>query len=534
MREKYKEIFLVCLMRCISFAMLITIAIWVFSDYETTDSIIISFPLLLVSPFPNVYPGKTWLAIVYPLFINILIWMPRNKIFNILYIIFTIEKWKCVILLIYSLYSFIGSSYFYPIALREYEYGLLIAIAYYLILTRVFLKYYKEYDDESEHEKQNTVLLVYALISIITIATPHVLPYISNEKPSGILAGKLYDDGETQVWKQEKYVNLSSDRSKLLRSNAEQNINHIEIIDVNTGAKTADFSIENARYAAITHDNNMIVQKIDNENKVDSIELYNLKENKKIKEMRDGNNINMKIENFQFSPNGEFLLTNGWNSLIDGESIFIFDYEKEKLLSKINEKVYNNQVVWVSNNQILFLNDIGDKNTRGIKVEVICVTIDLKKEIKQKKKVLITKLLKKELERLRKGKIFIKSLNEKNKVVIIIQGIPLNGLEPYRSSFLVVDTESENIQYIETENRGIMDIDIAYNKVMAFQVSGRNSVKILSFDIAANEIQEGEEIKKINPDKDFALQWKPLKMIEQGGKMIELDYYPNVWALNNE
>lgn len=211
-----------------------------------------------------------------------------------------------------------------------------------------------------------------------------------------------------------------------------------------------------------------------------------------------------------------------------------FDYEKEKLLSKINEKVYNNQVVWVSNNQILFLNDIGDKNTRGIKVEVICVTIDLKKEIKQKKKVLITKLLKKELERLRKGKIFIKSLNEKNKVVIIIQGIPLNGLEPYRSSFLVVDTESENIQYIETENRGIMDIDIAYNKVMAFQVSGRNSVKILSFDIAANEIQEGEEIKKINPDKDFALQWKPLKMIEQGGKMIELDYYPNVWALNNE
>lgn len=250
--------------------------------------------------------------------------------------------------------------------------------------------------------------------------------------------------------------------------------------------------------------------------------------------MRDGNNINMKIENFQFSPNGEFLLTNGWNSLIDGESIFIFDYEKEKLLSKINEKVYNNQVVWVSNNQILFLNDIGDKNTRGIKVEVICVTIDLKKEIKQKKKVLITKLLKKELERLRKGKIFIKSLNEKNKVVIIIQGIPLNGLEPYRSSFLVVDTESENIQYIETENRGIMDIDIAYNKVMAFQVSGRNSVKILSFDIAANEIQEGEEIKKINPDKDFALQWKPLEMIEQGGKMIELDYYPNVWALNNE
>lgn len=283
MREKYKEIFLVCLMRCISFAMLITIAIWVFSDYETTDSIIISFPLLLVSPFPNVYPGKTWLAIVYPLFINILIWMPRNKIFNILYIIFTIEKWKCVILLIYSLYSFIGSSYFYPIALREYEYGLLIAIAYYLILTRVFLKYYKEYDDESEHEKQNTVLLVYALISIITIATPHVLPYISNEKPSGILAGKLYDDGETQVWKQEKYVNLSSDRSKLLRSNAEQNINHIEIIDVNTGAKTADFSIENARYAAITHDNNMIVQKIDNENKVDSIELYNLKENKKLR-----------------------------------------------------------------------------------------------------------------------------------------------------------------------------------------------------------------------------------------------------------
>lgn len=172
-----RKIGVITSLRIGAFLCLLCITIWVISEYEFTNQVVMSFPLLSVgawaffplSLFSEGVGEKGIAALVYPLCVNVLLWLPMRKAYYNIYGFVWIEKWKAFFGMVgYGISLIVLIFFFRSLILTICFWGFCISTLYYVYLRwclkaledEDFLSYAKVRDFRKDIDSEKVMLVL--------------------------------------------------------------------------------------------------------------------------------------------------------------------------------------------------------------------------------------------------------------------------------------------------------------------------------------------------------------------------------------
>lgn len=100
------------------------------SNCEVTDDVLISFPMYPIFILFDALNEKLVASVLFSLLVNLIFWLPINKVYHSIYGILVIERCKAFFMVIGYIFVFMGATLFQRSYLGE-GWGLLISVGYF-------------------------------------------------------------------------------------------------------------------------------------------------------------------------------------------------------------------------------------------------------------------------------------------------------------------------------------------------------------------------------------------------------------------
>lgn len=520
------------MMKCSSLVCLCFIVLWSFSDYEFSEDFLDAFPMLYI-PFNSMLQSKKISAIVFPLIINIALWIPMKKSYSLLYGVLIVEKWKafliaggCIIIIFLMRIS-------YPNGAKQYFWSLGFSVGYFIVLHYFlkemngvkFLKYYEIEEKSKEVERKVLATgLVYLLVIFFVIIEYRVQrAYI--QPPLQVSASHNIESG---------YItDVSSDQKKFIVNYDDGNESKdsrqrvIGTYDIETGNLKRILDQKDSIYSQYgADDSQIIIQKADNERKDGWLSIYNAS-GEFLREFPRVSRLNVELYKINFSENKNYFAT-------IGRVVTIWDAKAGALLKKYDDMEYEKYFVWLSGRDYMVVQKRVEEMSGGDNwiVEVEHVAEGGHIETTRKKK--IEAFLQDKTNVLHKVEFLIKKVNEEGKAVFVISGTPLNRILFHESQIMFVDVESEEMSVLCNSSYKIIQFGVFPDKnrmvtleAMRVDKFRGDRSRITFWNLATGEKEKIMVLDGLRESKNP----EDIKILQDGDKIISLIKGLNIWEI---
>lgn len=520
--------------RCVSFGCLIFIAIWSLSSYEFSDGLLYGFPMFCL-PFEKVIADKKFSAILFPLILNIALWISLRRSYPLIYGVWVVEKWKAIIGALGSLYFFLSSILFYPQGSGEYFWSFFLPIVYFVMLHyglkeisgKEFLKRHDIEDSSQELRHKTIAVSLFYTIVLSAYILEYNLQRFYGPLPLEPSVNYSIEDGMiTDVSSDENtfisFVEYGSDWKK---NKIPKGI--IEIYDFSKGGKLKTIDLENGLYAQYgVNDSQIIVQKADYALKEGWINLYDIQTDKMIKEFPHTDFLAFKVHEIKYSTDRKYFATRG---LV----VSLWDIETEKLLDKYEDLSYEKEFIWLDNKSYFIIQRNLEKLSNKEKWKAEVGEITKSKDVKVIEKKNIAEILTKKIAGLYHVNFYMKEIEDEKTAVVIVTGIPSNGLLWRKSYMLFIDVEKEDVIFSLDSSSQIKYLEIYPEEnyyvtieEMRNDRGNRSRDKVIVWNL---QTKEKEKTLIIGGMRGNKIRWTK----EQDGyKMMELGKHVQHWKID--
>lgn len=468
---EYLKKHILVVIRYFSLGCLLFIAVWLMSDYEFSDGVLYGFPMFCF-PYKGVIADKKVVALLFPLIMNIALWIPYKKSYSLIFGIWTVEKWKSLLIAIASGIILVGSVMFMPVGSGEFFWNFFFAIGYFILLHyglkeisgEEFIKRNQiEEKSQTIESKTRAAAVVYVVLVIAYIAefslqcyyTPLPSESTVNYSVGGGIVTDISSDEKTLI----SYVD---DRDR--NDDSKTPKGKFEVRDMETGNVMHVLDQSNVVYGQYgADDSQLIVQKVNYDKKEGWFELYDIKTGEMIKDFPHVGELASTVNEIQYSTDKKYFAARE-------RFITIWDYDEEKLLKKYNNFNYVEEFIWLDHNKYFviqenierfpILPENQERWTKPVKWKAELGEITKDKDIKIIEKNKIAKIVGDKMAGLYYEDVYMESLKNEKVVAVVVRGIPSNGWFRRRSYLLFWDVEKEEVIFSLDSNYDMNDIRV--------------------------------------------------------------------------
>lgn len=515
-------------------------------EYECNDAILSNFPLFSIgiftsfpmiagSLYSNVMEEKRFGSLVYPLLVNVILWLPLRKKYHSIYGLILVEKWKTFCMVLISSILLIGNYLLFSHGAGKYFWGFMISEAYYIYLKRILKRFEKEkvvFNAEEDtvivkHCRRFLLVSLMHIVVFISLAMEYhyqvemeekQLPIQEIEIPKADADTLIYDispDGKRVLFQSTLSYFDSPGKSKYMISVYDLDQNKTEGIKSNVYTEFMQFSPINE---------SIILSDYNAERKTELIKICELENENITKVFVFEENLFPQIQSLNFNKDATFLFNEGIPKTIwrysDARRIVTYGDDKDAY-----------DLAWVGEDAYILSRRYGSYRNASlwINVEVSWNEILEDGTIKRESKNEIGINMVAKINSLNYGNMFMKNINEKT-LCIVVCGSDRKDIFNYKSYIDFWDVENERNLFSLTCENEVLDV-VAFPEKNSFLIIEKMKNKKLRVSIWNLEKKKKEkEILLQGFKKD--VKREKIKVIKQGEELVELGKFVKIWKIN--
>lgn len=514
-----RDLNLIYVLRFSFLAVLLTIYFSVVSDYEFSNDILYAFPMYsLVVPIKNLRE-KNLIFLIYPILVNIILWIPLKKSYSSIYGMLYIEKWKTFLVILWFLFILLTTSLFGRVSDTNVIWGMIISGIYYCFL-RYSLKCLRR-DELLIHlsvEKKGLAIEWKKFSFIFGVHVFTLLCFILKYSFWSI-------EGNVPVYKvklPEKFYRLvkdiTSDGRKIISltgdvmgpPSEEKSLRRIEVFDVEKEVEYTILNPGNIGFVKLFRNGKYIVYSMVNEDvKKEELLIYDFETGEKIDEYNILETSIPMIREVKFNEDGKLLFVDGGGKCIlrriNGKVVYFF-----------NGKDSEDEFIWLSKDEyIIYRSHISKGQQQFLHFKIMH-----DENIKVMPKTEISSDLERKYSKVWNAKIYIKPLNEK-KICIITSGIPYVRWFNYYSDITFWDLECQTkIFSVNSSHEIINAIFIKEKKcLIVFERLKNGKVRMTFWNT-----DKREKERVIHIDDMGKYDGRNIRLINDGDRIIDVGW----------
>lgn len=493
-------------------------------DYEFTDPILISFPLFL-SGFSPVLKEKESALLIYPLFVNVILWLPITKVYRSICGILWVEKWKAFFLIMqyicYSAISFI----FLPMEFRGSMWGLLISIIYYVCM-RCSIKSLKK-GTLFKNEKTNESIggKGKSLVAVITI---HIIAFFSLVAQSQMGNYNVQEmDREIKI-PEADIQDISDNGENILYLTSQPNLSSrgrkkydVNVLNLENGFIWRRNGVEDGNCFKFSKDDKYVFIDAFDENK---LEVYNLKTGDIVKEFDFKERRPSLLGNIELSKDDLFFSNAGRISVIwkydNGERTAIYEDPKGYY-----ELIWMNQNSYILFRKHEYVMDFFFQTGIEVKWNKILENGNIREELKEK----IALDIRYNRNEVGVGNTFIRDIDEEN-ICTVVAGRDPNGILNRVSYIDFWDVKNEKKLFSLCTGTEIIDIVFLpkKNQFIVIERMKNDDVRVGFWNLEEREKERNVFLRGIENNR----KRKEIKVIKEGKEICELSSKAKIWKID--
>lgn len=515
-------------------------------DYEFNSVILGNFPLFSIGVFTSfpvisntlysdVLEEKRIGSLLYPLLVNVLLWLPVRITYYSIYGVLLVEKWKTFCMVLISAILFIGANLLFVFGTEKYFWGFLISAIYYIYLKQTLKNFEKEKDTI---DIKNNDIEVKNYQKFLVVSFIHIIVFISlvmeyhhqadmEQKELPIQEIRIPGtDGDTIVH------DISLDKKKVLFQtrlsyfdSPGKNKFMISMLDLEKGEIWNKKSSEYINFLQISKEGKYVsFSERDEKKKVERLKICELENGNIIREFEFEENLFPLIQKLDFSEEEIYLISKGMPV-----TIWRFSDEKRLISYKDNMGIYDS--VWVGRDSYILSRRYEYYKNSYLKdaVEINWNKIMGNGYIEVNKRNKIEIEIDNKINGFKYKDMFMKKIDKRSICTVII-GNDEEDILNCKSYIDFWDVEKETLLFSFTSGNEVLDVAFFpdENKFYIIERMKNQKLRVGIWNLKEKEKERYIFLRGFKTD----IKREKIKLVKQGKEIIELGKTIKVWKIS--